>query len=120
MQTDGMISRRMDSIGALYHRIHSAYNGHAFQKALTTLVAEVSAGSSREVWQRLVDGVISAIIVGGVFVVPLASLLALIGAFLPQRAPLHDAGPQLLGFAILWFVVAIFSAHTQPHDQEQA
>jgi hypothetical protein len=92
---------------------------------MTRLAAAVVGAASHthpHVWRHAVDALFDAFVLGGVFVVPVAGVVALISLWLPSSAPLHWIGGQMFGAAVLWFLAALFGAHLQSrrHHQESA
>lgn len=78
--------------------------------------------TSPQMWRRVLDVLFGAFILGGVVVVPVAGVAALVSVWLPAFVPLHWMGSQMFGFAILWFMASLFGAHLQRrrHEEEPA
>jgi hypothetical protein len=88
--------------------------------SVIALWAQVALLGRRGAWQRVADAALSAMMLGGVLAVPLACVMALVTLWLPGGTPLHQTGAHLLGFAIVWFALAVCGAHFQPRKQENA
>jgi hypothetical protein len=59
---------------------------------------------------------VNVAMLGGAFVVPIATLIAVICTWLPQNAPLHRMAPTFFAVATLWFVAALLLSHFQPRN----
>jgi hypothetical protein len=75
-------------------------------------------------WARLrlewlLDTIISAAVLGGVFAVPIATLIAMMCVWLPASQPLHRAAPTFFGVASFWFIVALLLSHFQRRDSDE-
>lgn len=70
----------------------------------------------RTSFEHVLDKIASFAMVAGVFVVPLATLIAMACAWLPEGNPLHRAAPTFFAVASLWFITALLLSHFQPRD----
>ena len=70
---------------------------------------------------QLLDALVSAVILGGVFVAPIATVIAVICAWLPASQPLHRTAPTFFAVASFWFIAALLLSHFQQRgaDEEQ-
>jgi hypothetical protein len=89
---------------------------------LAALRAGVALLTNPQTWHSVLDALFGAFILGGVFVVPVAGVAALISVWLPAFLPLHWMASQMFGFAILWFIASLFGAHLRQrrHQEEPA
>jgi hypothetical protein len=81
---------------------------------IEAFAATVDARRGRLQLDRIFDVVVSVAMLGGVFVVPVATLIAMICAWLPQRHPLHQTAPTFFAVASFWFIAALLLSHLQP------
>jgi hypothetical protein len=58
-------------------------------------------------------------VVGGILAAPVVSVVGWVGLVLPARALLHQYAPSLVAFALIWFALAIVSAHTFRLDRRR-
>ncbi len=92
---------------------------------METFAAALMAKRARLPFNQLFDMLVSVAMLGGVFVVPVATLIAVVCAWLPQSHPLHRTAPTLFAVASLWFLAALLLSHFQPrfgceHHREAA
>lgn len=66
---------------------------------------------TRQMWRRCAEAAYSAFTVGGVLVVPLTAVLAIIGTLSPGHTPLHEMGSTCFGYGALWFIIALCGTH---------
>jgi hypothetical protein len=67
----------------------------------------------------LLDTLVSAAVLGGVFAVPIATLIAMICVWLPASQPLHRTAPTFFGVASFWFIVALLLSHFQRRGSDE-
>lgn len=116
---DGQLNRTSVRLGALSAR-WLARRERTVLGLLTTVYSGSTLLSIRQIAQRLADALVSALLVGSVFVVPLACVLAIVCVALPGMTSLRHIGAEFFGFAIVWFTVAVFGAHLQPRQPKHA
>ncbi len=77
------------------------------------------SGTFAHIWRHALDALFDAFVLGGVFVVPITAVVALVSLWLPRSAPLHWMGSQIFSIAVLWFLAALFGAHLQRRHHRQ-
>jgi hypothetical protein len=106
-ESDSLASRASARLGALQARL------------LTAATAGMKLLSTQQIAQRTADALLSVLLVGSVFVVPVACVLAVICAVFPGMTSLRHFGAELFALAIVWFTVAVFGAHLRPRELEE-
>lgn len=53
------------------------------------------------------------LMLGGVLVMPVAAVLAVVGAITPPRSAFHQHVGDVFAFAAVWFIAALFAAQFQ-------
>ena len=89
--------------------------------APTWLDVLVSSFERRELHPRLAelcDTLVSTALLCGAFVVPIATLIAVVCAWLPRAYALHRAAPTFFALASLWFIGALLLSHLQPRMRQ--
>lgn len=90
----------------------------AWRDLLTMALEALDESGWRGYAGQLLIGLMNAIVLGGVFVVPVAALVALCCMWMPANHPLHHTAPTFFGFASLWFMLALALAHFQRDAQD--
>jgi hypothetical protein len=75
-------------------------------------------GGMRDPLRHLAVALMNAVMLGGVFVVPIAALVALWCAWMPVSQPLHHTAPTFFAVASFWFMLALLLSHFQHHGSE--
>jgi hypothetical protein len=118
---DSRASAGCERLSALWHAVRSRFSSNRrLAWCVNACAVVVALLASRDARACVTQGILSVIILGSVFVVPLACVLTIIGVLSPEHTPLRETSGQLFGFGLLWFVVAIFGAHLQSQGREGA
>ena len=112
---------REGRIGAVNTRADAIQISAHFQSFITSLFAVLGAWCVRswertdwfgrpQAWRGMREAALGAFTVGGVVAVPLATALAIAGALIPGRSPLHQLGDALYVYGALWFLLVLCGA----------
>lgn len=92
----------------------------AIREWLNEFTATLDLGALRASLDQVLDMVLSTVMLGGVFVVPIATIVAVCCVWMPATHPLHRSAPTFFAFASFWFMAALVMSHFRPHGSEDA